>query len=95
MPDTPAQQRIKSQQLRSKALDALGSKCVECGYTDVRALQIDHKDGCGRAERRELKSNRNAQNRRVIAHPELYQCLCANCNWIKRVEQGEYKARPT
>jgi len=27
-----------------------------------------------------------------MKNPETeYQCLCANCNWIKRYENGEHK----
>jgi hypothetical protein len=66
--------------------------CVHCGYSDIRALSIDHISGEGRKHRRELgyiggiifyywlKRNN---------FPEGYQTLCMNCQWIKRRENGE------
>lgn len=72
--------RVK--QLRERAITTLGAKCVECGYdTDIRALQIDHKNGGGGEERRRL-SMRDIY-RRVLDYPMDYQVLCANCNMIK------------
>lgn len=32
--------------------------------------------------------------RRIIEHPDDYQLLCANCNWIKRHENSEVLGRP-
>lgn len=63
-----------------------------CGFADYRALQIDHKNGNGRRERKELGGNKIALYKRVVANPDSYQCLCANCNWIKRAEEHEYMA---
>ena len=80
-----ARYRIK---LRERVFDVLGSFCVHCGFTDVRALQIDHRYGGGNAERKRI-TGVEAFYRRVIKHPEQYQILCANCNWIKRYENGE------
>lgn len=76
--------------IRRAALAKLGNKCIHCGFEDWRALQIDHIEGGGRKECREIGSD--GIQRKVIAmeHPETeYQCLCANCNWIKRYENNE------
>jgi hypothetical protein len=65
----------------------LGGKCVHCGFSDKRALQIDHINGGGSAENR-------------IYGPQRYvnylkngcsglQLLCANCNQIKKWESKE------
>lgn len=73
---------------RLKVLAVLGGKCVRCGYTDNRALQIDHINGGGRRDdsRRSLNSFYND----VMAKAGIeYQCLCANCNAIKRWENNE------
>jgi hypothetical protein len=78
--------------LRTEALDVLGGKCVRCGFDDRRALQIDHVNGGGTAERKLLYPN--ALLRKVIANPSKYQILCANCNWIKRSENKEAQGRP-
>lgn len=75
---------------RRAALAALGGKCVRCGFTDERALQIDHVHGGGCRELNAAKSVA-AFYRKVIAEAEsgYYQLLCANCNWIKRYENDE------
>lgn len=77
-------------ELRTAALKLLGNKCQCCGFADVRALQIDHVKGGG------TKENRRGWKwlAKVGQHPEQYQILCANCNWIKRHEKGEAKGRP-
>lgn len=69
-----------------------GKRCVRCGFTDERALQIDHINGRGNAERKNF--NRPAVMRAYYRqHPEeakkKLQVLCANCNWIKRDEKHE------
>ena len=79
--------RIISHELRKKVLMFLGGKCKRCGFEDVRALQIDHVNGGGAKEIRRLGAT--SMYRRVFRHPEEYQLLCANCNWIKREERGE------
>ena len=69
---------------RMEIFDVLGGrKCKKCGFSDVRALHIDHKFGGGSKEIRKMKSM--AQYKKVIfASKERYQILCANCNFIKR-----------
>jgi hypothetical protein len=71
--------------------EILGKNCVRCGFSDTRALQIDHING------------RGLQDGRTLGYPNLYvyytarpdiakktlQVLCANCNWIKRTENRE------
>lgn len=76
---------------RQEAFRILGDVCSRCGFTDVRALQIDHKDGGGTSDRKIHGTVWVAYD--VPKHPELYQLLCANCNWIKRVENGEMGSR--
>lgn len=84
------------QNLRFKVLEAAGgARCVNCGFSDWRALQVDHVNGGGTKEMRE---NRTYNNPRVYAKiikesPEKYQVLCANCNWIKRYEKKEHRQK--
>lgn len=72
-------------------MEALGNKCSNCGFSDHRALQIDHKNGGGTAERKKLGQS-GVYLRIVNGDTEGYQILCANCNWIKRYENNECKA---
>lgn len=37
--------------LRDKALSKLGNQCIACGFTDKRALQIDHINSDGKIDR--------------------------------------------
>lgn len=82
-----------SQKLKVKIFDILGKKCKECGFKDIRALQIDHIDGGGSKERAVL--NGRTRNRMILLNllngSKNYQILCANCNWIKRYKNKEYK----
>lgn len=91
------------ERLRKKVFDVLGRKCsnADCkwqnddgsiGCTDERLLQIDHRNGGGTKEARG-KGGRCAMLRRVLEHPDEYQVLCANCNWLKRLERGEHIQR--
>lgn len=75
---------------RSAAIRKLGGKCVRCGFSDERALQIDHPKGDGYLERKMYYSNYTYYRR--IALCELkgdHQLLCANCNLIKARENDE------
>ena len=72
---------------RLEAIALLGAKCVRCGITDTRCLQVDHINGGGCAERRAANS---PIGNKVLKNPSKYQLLCANCNWIKRFENHEH-----
>ena len=77
------------------AVRALGGKCANCGYKDRRALQIDHIHGDGAAERASGFGRGSVPFwRRVLdIGSARYQVLCANCNWIKRLENHEVRGR--
>jgi hypothetical protein len=71
--------------------DLLGRKCVNCGFDDERALQFDHINGGGTEMR---KVNRSlGYYKTILEDPDIkdhIQILCANCNWIKLMEEKEY-----
>jgi hypothetical protein len=80
------------QKLRKDVVEFLGGKCARCGFSDIRALQIDHKDGKGRQEWLQYKKSSWKRARLILLgklSKEKYQILCANCNWIKRAENKE------
>lgn len=80
---------------RLAVLELLGGAfCKSCGFTDWRALQVDHVNGGGGEERRRhggksASITRKKQLELIYANPQKYQVLCANCNWIKKYEKGE------
>jgi hypothetical protein len=82
--------------LRKEALEKLGGKCSRCGFSDWRALQIDHIKGGGSRERKETKQASEGLHRLILRTPlktlfGKYQLLCANCNWIKKYEEKEIR----
>lgn len=76
---------------RNKLINFLGGKCVKCGFSDARALQIDHVSGGGVKEIiHVLNRNKSKYYKQVYEDTAgKYQLLCANCNWIKRHENNE------
>lgn len=89
-PDKYAQEKERSnekaRQARIQIFELLGNVCRKCGYSDSRALQIDHVENDGFKERSVSGQNYYP---RMLRHPDFlsrYQILCANCNWIKRFE---------
>ena len=66
-------------------IQALGGKCIECGYDeDIRALQLDHIHNDGKEDRKRLGSRvcRYYVNNIEEAKQNL-QVYCANCHAIK------------
>jgi hypothetical protein len=74
---------------RDKVLNHLGNKCKKCGYSDKRALQIDHINGGGYEDRKDLIVG--FYKKVIEDKSNKYQLLCANCNWIKKNENGEVR----
>jgi hypothetical protein len=76
----------RSVHFRKRVLTKLGGKCVRCGFSDWRALQVDHVNRHGNGltfyeTYLDILENGDCDGE--------YQCLCANCNWIKRYENKE------
>jgi hypothetical protein len=65
--------------------------CVQCGFSNIRALCLDHVNGGGTEHRRTLRNGGNVWLW-LARHgfPPGYQILCANCNTIKAREEDEY-----
>jgi hypothetical protein len=87
----------RQQELHRQIIVRLGGCCVGCGMADMRVLQIDHVRGGGSADLRDQGGGLKRYYR-ILKISKLYdwaklplpfQLLCANCNWIKRHEEGE------
>ena len=66
-------------------------RCLKCGFTDIRALSIDHINGNGNKHRKSIGCYGSQFYTWLKNHnyPVGYQVLCMNCNFIKRFEQRE------
>lgn len=75
-------------QVRRDAIKALGGKCVNCGCTDIRLLEINHIEGGGR---KEYRKNSPAFIYRQIRDKEAdmsrYNVLCRLCNQLHYIEE--------
>lgn len=89
----PTGKRKLLKSLREKIFTALGDKCIKCGFNDKRALHVDHVKGTGSYERKKY-SGLNLYYY-ILKNIESgdYQILCANCNYIKKIENKEYHRR--
>ena len=83
-------------------------RCSKCGFSDIRALQLDHVFNDGNDERRKfLKQGFPYKGRQMggsnmygwliknnFPNRERYQVLCANCNVIKQMDLLRNQGRP-
>jgi hypothetical protein len=75
-------------ELREQIFKRLGEYCCKCGFSDRRALQIDHINGGGTRMRR-VMSTKKIYETVLNSSGAGYQILCANYNWLKRHEDRE------
>ena len=80
------------QGIRGELLSLLGNKCFNCGFSDKRALQIDHIMGGGTKEIGNIKGVvALVYLKKIKEGSKEYQVLCANYNWIKRHTNNEVR----
>jgi hypothetical protein len=85
-----ANRRGKRDEERLAVFALLGGKCLHCGFNDHRALQIDHIHGNGSKDsNRKHYRDYYSKLLKLSDINKTYQLLCANCNWIKRIENNE------
>lgn len=65
--------------------------CLRCGYSDYRALSIDHING-GKNKFPPFAGNSLYVWLKRNSYPEGYQVLCMNCQFIKKLEEGETRS---
>jgi 5-methylcytosine-specific restriction endonuclease McrA len=75
---------------RGQVIEKLGGKCVRCGFSDRRALHIDHKVPCGSHNRESWLD----LHKKILNGSDEFQILCANCNDIKKYEEKENHMSP-
>jgi ribosomal protein L20A (L18A) len=86
--------RNHRRKIKLKIFKLIGNKCIKCGFSDIRILQIDHVNGNGYKERTtsSTKYYRSILEK-IQSGSKDYQLLCPNCNWLKRIEKGESNAK--
>lgn len=72
-----------------------GYRCNCCGESTPEFLMLDHVNNDGAKHRREVfKGRRNGTGRAMYLwiirnqFPDIFQVLCANCNWGKKMNDG-------
>jgi hypothetical protein len=74
-------------------------KCVCCGCVEFRFLTLDHINGGGNQQRRELFGPSSRKEKgglpfyrwlRVHGYPEGFQVMCADCNMVKGKEKKQF-----
>lgn len=70
--------------LRKRLFEMYGHTCAVCGFSDKRALTLDHINQNGSEERR-LLGERGVYRRALAEYrPDEYRTLCMNCQFIER-----------
>ena len=79
-----ATSRRAKAKIRERLLGMYGGHCAVCGFSDARALTLDHVNGNGATERERL--GERGVYRRALEHyqPDEYRTLCMNCQFIAR-----------
>ena len=78
------QSRRATQRRRQRLFDLYGDTCTLCGFTDARALTLDHVLNDGAEERRTIKQGGIYRRALEEYRPLEYRTLCMNCQFIKR-----------
>ena len=85
-----ANRRIRIREIRKEVIAHYSNgtmSCKVCGFSDIRALCIDHINDDGARHRESIGSGATATltNLQRNNYPDGYQILCANCNQIKEM----------
>lgn len=84
-----AQVKEQRNKIKLEIYSLLGNKCLSCGFADNRAFHVDHINGGGTKERKQM--NRLAYLKNILEQIQLraecFQLLCANCHQIKHYDE--------
>ncbi len=64
--------------------------CKKCGIDDIRVLSMDHINGGGNKHIKQIGGNLYHWIKRK-GFPSGFQVLCMNCQFIKRIENKEFR----
>lgn len=86
--DTFRQQGLSYRQAtRERLFEMYGRTCAVCGFSDVRALTLDHIHGDGNEERRQVGEKGVYRLALQDYAPDRYRILCMNCQFIEHKER--------
>ena len=94
-----ARQMVWRREVKREVLTHYGNgkaECTKCGFSDIRALTIDHINGGGKRHTYSIGTPGGPSFYRwlkVQNFPVGYQTLCFNCQWVKRDENHEFAQR--
>lgn len=83
--------RARHDKLRHEVFTKLGGKCVACGVSDYRVLQLNHINGGGHRQREERKLVGDKLLLAILKGTidnALFDVRCANCNMLHARENG-------
>ena len=85
-------QGVRREQIRADIVAMFGGACQRCGFSDRRALQIDHIHGADEPRGHPLRGGWRLYRKVLTGERSRdgLQLLCANCNAIKLHENREY-----
>lgn len=76
--------RNATERIRSSLFEIYGDRCKLCGFSDKRALSLDHINNDGAAERSKLGIRGSYRKAIRDVDHSRYRTLCMNCQWITR-----------
>lgn len=95
-PKIRLQQNKYKLELKQSIMQHYGNgKCLMCGFANIQALTIDHVNGGGSNHRKTIGVTGSYSFYRWLVnnqYPDGYQCLCMNCQMIKRHNRKEHVA---
>lgn len=84
------QSRRAKKKLKDSVFNLYGRICDSCGFSDIKALTLDHILNNGAEERKKL-GERGVYCRAIKDfRPNEYRILCMNCQFIKRVKANQH-----
>ena len=75
---------------KEELIKRLGSKCVKCGISDIRILDINHKDPSKKERPKDRKYNWTRRFKEWNKNFSNIELLCANCHRILTWQQRNF-----
>ena len=79
---------------KTELIKKLGSKCIKCGISDIRVLDINHKDPSKKERPKDRKYNWTRRFKEWNKNFNNIELLCANCHRILTWQQRNFGIQP-